>query len=642
MNRVPDDGPVESPRGITSEYVRRIADRTPSLLAYWGSDLRCRFANRAYSIWFGVDPDQMIGARIDELLGPALFALNWPYISKALQGEEQRFERVVPGKDGVQRHSLAHYIPDVVNARVEGFVVEVTETTPLKAAEAALRASEHRFKALVTSLPLGVYEIDAAGHRVFTNARWRAIYGVDGLAASGSDDWVETLHEDDRAAVLKARERSFLHRVPFDMEFRIRRRDGAIRTVHSLGQPLWNDDGSPAGFVGAADDVTERRNAESRLRSSELLLERTGRLAGVGGWEADLRSGEVIWSEQTRTIHEVAPAYRPTLQAAVAFFAPEARPVIQAAIDAAIASGTPWDLELPFISATGRSLWVRSLGEVEFEQGVPVRLTGAFKDVSQRREQESKLLVEREARTRSERHALELDRLLAERSEILEVLAHEVRQPLNNASAALQSAAAVLKRSGDAPASEPLARARAVLGTVLASIDNTLAVASLLARSESIHRVDTDVDVLLRLTVADMPAEAQARVSIERPPGISTAPLDLGLMRLALGNLLRNALRYSASDRPVTVRLCDVDEPLALAIDVSDHGPGLAPGSVPTLFDRSKQRQAHARQDPHGFGLGLYIVKRVMDLHGGQVALTRNGTDGATLRLLLPLVPDEG
>jgi len=125
-----------------SRLLRRLVDHVPSMLAYWDRNLRCRFANRAYETWFGVDPEALIGRRLPDLLGPQLFALNEPHIVAALGGEPQMFERVVPGPNGAQRPSLAHYLPDVIDGRVAGFFVQVTEVTQAKAIEAALRASE--------------------------------------------------------------------------------------------------------------------------------------------------------------------------------------------------------------------------------------------------------------------------------------------------------------------------------------------------------------------------------------------------------------------------------------------------------------------------------------------------------------------
>ncbi len=228
---------------------------------------------------------------------------------------------------------------------------------------------------------------------------------------------------------------------------------------------------------------------------------------------------------------------------------------------------------------------------------------------------------------------------LSERSEMLDVLAHEVRQPLNNASAALQAALAPLKRADAALAGGPLLRAVGVLAEVQASIDNTLAVAALLV-GQQLAREDTDIDALIAVAIGDLPEADAGRVRVERLTATRTASMDASLMRLALRNLLSNALKYSPRDMPVLVRVADSDEPLALLIDVVDCGPGIAPELLAQLFERADRRPAGASGSRRK-GLGLYIVRRVMELHGGSVKLQHNGPDGSTMRLVIDQAGDD-
>jgi signal transduction histidine kinase len=141
-------------------------------------------------------------------------------------------------------------------------------------------------------------------------------------------------------------------------------------------------------------------------------------------------------------------------------------------------------------------------------------------------------------------------------------------------------------------ASHRLTRAQTVLAGVLSSIDNTLAVASLLARPEPIERDDMDIQALLSVTIADMPQAERERIFVSRSTALRTASMDMSLMRLALRNLLANALKYSPAGAPVRVHLADSDEPLALLIDVADEGPGIAAASLPHLFERGSHHQA--------------------------------------------------
>jgi len=124
---------------------------------------------------------------------------------------------------------------------------------------------------------------------------------------------------------------------------------------------------------------------ERKLRASEAFLDRTGRAAGVGGWEVDLTTDEITWSDETCRIHEVPPGYAPTLKEALEFYAPQARELVEAAVQKGLEEGRSWDLELPFITAKGRHIWVRAVGNVELENGVPSKLVGAFQDVTLRK-----------------------------------------------------------------------------------------------------------------------------------------------------------------------------------------------------------------------------------------------------------------
>ncbi len=106
--------------------------------------------------------------------------------------------------------------------------------------------------------------------------------------------------------------------------------------------------------------------------------------AGVGGWEFDVASGRVSWTALTFRIHELDPGATPQLETCLSFYPPEARVVIEAAVQTAMETGAPWDLELPFVTARGRHIWVRSHGRVTIENGRVTRLFGAFRDVTAR------------------------------------------------------------------------------------------------------------------------------------------------------------------------------------------------------------------------------------------------------------------
>jgi signal transduction histidine kinase len=125
-------------------YSLKVADHITAMLAYWDKDLVCRFANKAYEHWFNKTSEEMVNKiTLPELLGP-LYEKNLPYISAALEGNEQVFEREIrnPGT-GIVRHAIANYFPDVQDGVVQGFFVHVADVTQMKELEFALVEKEN-------------------------------------------------------------------------------------------------------------------------------------------------------------------------------------------------------------------------------------------------------------------------------------------------------------------------------------------------------------------------------------------------------------------------------------------------------------------------------------------------------------------
>lgn len=139
-------------------------------------------------------------------------------------------------------------------------------------------------------------------------------------------------------------------------------------------------------------EIALRSETERKLSRSHALLERTGRLASVGGWENDFLNDRCIWSDEAARIREIEPGTSMTGEEAIAFYEPEAREVVRAANRAAIEQGTPWDYELPMITRRGRHIWVRNRGEAIIHDGRTVLLTGAMQDITERKLAELSLL----------------------------------------------------------------------------------------------------------------------------------------------------------------------------------------------------------------------------------------------------------
>lgn len=150
---MPDRPQSDAPYVETSDagdLLLELVDHLDAMLAYWDSRQVCRFANMAYKAWFGRGRRELLGTTMKELLGP-LYEMNLPYIEAAYRGERQVFERAIPRPDGMGvRHSLATYIPRLVDNHVVGIFVHVADVEPIKRLELELVAAKEAAERLAT------------------------------------------------------------------------------------------------------------------------------------------------------------------------------------------------------------------------------------------------------------------------------------------------------------------------------------------------------------------------------------------------------------------------------------------------------------------------------------------------------------
>jgi len=155
-------------------------------------------------------------------------------------------------------------------------------------------------------------------------------------------------------------------------------------------------------------DLTARQQADEARRRGEGLLLQTGEMTKTGGWELDLQNMKLVWSPETYRIHEVDPSLEPDLENAINFYQPDSRPIIREAVQRAIDEGQPYDLELAIVTAKGKPLWIRTMGQAEFRDGKCVRLFGTFQDITERKE--------------AERETIQLKRLYATLSQVNQMI----------------------------------------------------------------------------------------------------------------------------------------------------------------------------------------------------------------------------
>jgi len=258
-----------------------------------------------------------------------------------------------------------------------------TQSVEQKRAEELLRESNVLLSSFVKHSPIYAFikEVTPTASRVLTaSENFREMIGLPGSAIAGKT--MEELFPPEFAAKITADDRAVVAggevlKVDEDL-------NGRHYTTIKFPITLRNR----TLLAGYTIDMTERTKAEEALQQSQTLLNATGRIAKVGGWEFNLKTQSLTWTEEVYRIHEVAEDFQPTVAAAIDFYTPEAKPVITAAVQRAIAQGEPFDLELQIITAKGKRRWVHAVGEAHAQSGQIAAVGGTFQDITERKLEE--------------------------------------------------------------------------------------------------------------------------------------------------------------------------------------------------------------------------------------------------------------
>ena len=242
------------------------------MIGYWDRDLHNRFANQAYKTWLGIAPRQIPGRHLREVIGEERYQLNLPYIEAALRGEKQSFERMIPSPDGSHpRHSLAEYIPDLVDGEVQGFYALVSDITPIKEAELALRASEERYRRVVEDQMelIGRYRPD--GTMIFVNDVYCRFFGKTQAELSGRT-WHPVVHPDDIAMIEEKLSSLSMENPVVTIENRVYAAGGSEHWMQFVNRAFFDATGHLKEIQSVGRDISARKLAERELAESRTQL----------------------------------------------------------------------------------------------------------------------------------------------------------------------------------------------------------------------------------------------------------------------------------------------------------------------------------------------------------------------------------
>ena len=384
----------ESEKRLNEAQKNAILNGISANFAFVDKDLKIIWANKTAAESVMKTPDEMVGQTCHHFWAdPSKPCEECPTLKAFVSKKPEQTLMTTP--DSKIWEERGEPIFDV-NGNLIGVVEIATDVTARKRSEEKLRISEERYRLLAENSRDVIWTMKLDGTITYISPAVEQLRGFT-VEEAMHQPLDKTLTPDSQAIVIEYLQRlntAFKSGLPLESfrgENEYYCKDGSTLWTEVIVYPLPANDSGSVTMLGVTRDNTERRKAETALRKSEEMLRETGRMAKLGGWELDLTTMELSWTEETYRIHEVEPDQKPLLEDGINFYAPESRPILQRDLDLAIKQGVSFDVELPFITAKGNHLWVRSFGKADLVDGHPVRLFGVFQDITKRKEAESAL-----------------------------------------------------------------------------------------------------------------------------------------------------------------------------------------------------------------------------------------------------------
>lgn len=575
---------------------------------------------------------------------------------------------------------------------VTGMIGIVQDITERKRAEEALRETETRLRMAMEAGQMGAWEWSIGSGKVTWSPTLETIHGLPAGKFGGNfEDFQRNTHPDDRESVLAAVRASLESRVSFQIEYRIIKPDGSIAWIEARGNVMADADGHPDRMAGLCMDATQRKIAEEALRDESQMLELLNRTGVTLASKLDLQSvvqavtdiGTKLSGAQFGAffynvtddkgdafmLYTLSGATREAFEKfgqprATPLFGPTFRGEGPIRIDDVLKDprygkwaphhGMPQDhprvrsfLAVPVASRSGEII-----GGLFFGHSAP----GVFTERAERiivavasqaavaidnarlYESAQKLAVEREKLLESERHArAEAERMSEMKDDFLANLSHELRTPLTAIVGWAQILRHGSRNEADLVRGLDTIERNARVQTQL--IEDLLDMSRITSGKVRLDIQPIEPVLFIEAAIESVRPAADAKgIRLEKILDSMAGPIsgDPNRLQQVIWNLLTNAIKFTPRGGKVQILLERVNS--HIEISVADTGIGIETQFIANVFERFRQGDASTTRKYGGLGLGLSIVRSLVEMHGGTVQAHSSGVNqGATFAVHLPV-----
>ena len=493
--------------------------------------------------------------------------------------------------------------------------------------ESELRESESRFQIVADAAPVLIWMAGVDKLCTFFNKPWLQFTGRS-MEQELGNGWAEGVHQDDLERCLQVYTSAFDARQPFVMQYRLRRDDGEYRWLSDQGVPRYDAQGTFAGYIGSCVDVTELMTKDEALRQSEERMRLAAAAVNLGIWEWHLATNEIWATNARRAVLGWPSTGKVTFEDFLSEVHPEDRSRIRQTINDAVRDAKDYESEYRLVLPDGIVRWMSTRGSIQFDSaGKPSRLLGISIDITARKQ----------AELDAQRGRAELSHLsrVALMGEMSASIAHELNQPL---SGILSNAAAGQRfiDRGDVD----LREVRELLGDIISDgrrasdvvrgIRGMVKKQQLARRSVNLNEVVMDA---WRMTSSDaLLHSCQLETSLDpNLPAIDGDPVQLQQVLLNLVINAFDAMRDTPASKRKVLIATQSNGDGTVRTSVRDYGVGISEEMRDRLFDPFFSTKTE------GLGMGLAIVRSIVESHGGTITAENADGGGTRFEFILPV-----